>query len=116
MASNKIPDPMTKRHLLEKPMDATQAIALAEAYLEQDREVDALDFLAKAGATDELESLAERAIAAGDAFLFKSILEIQGVEEPPSERWDRLAAVAEAAGKTLYASLARRTSNSPQSD
>ena len=41
MASTTIPNPMDRRHLLEKRMDAKQAIALADAYLEEDRAVEA---------------------------------------------------------------------------
>ena len=116
MAGSKIPDPMERRHLLEKSLDAKQALALADAYLESDRPVEALHFLAKAEASDRLESLADKAIEAGDAFLFKAVLDAQGGEEPAPERWERLGDAAEAAGKTLYASIARRAINSPERD
>ena len=111
MASTQIPSPMDRRHLLEKRMDADQAIALADAYLEADRAVEALDFFAKAGAMDRLEEVAEQAIEAGDAFLLKSVLDAQGVEHAAPERWERLGAAAERAGKTLYASVAHRMAN-----
>ena len=116
MASSNIPDAMARRHLLEKSLDAKQAIALADAYLEEDRAVEAVDFLAKAEANDRLESLAQQAIEAGDAFLFKAILEAQGLEESSPENWQRLLEAAEAAGKTLYASLARQVLTTPESD
>jgi len=116
VASNQIPDAMARRHLLEKSLDAKQAIALADAYLEQGRVVEAIDFLAKAEASDRLESLVEPAIEAGDAFLFRAILEAQGVEESSPEHWQRLLEAAEAAGKTLYASLARQALTTPESD
>jgi len=116
MATGKIPNPMERRHQLEKSMDAKQALAIADAYVEQDRAVDALAFLAKAKseAGDRFEEVAERAIEAGDAFLLKSVLEVQGTEHADPERWNRLAEAAEAAGKGLYATLARRLAEPAQ--
>ena len=111
-----IPNPMERRHLLEKPMDAKQALALADAYLEEDRDVEALDFLLKAEATDRLEALAERAIEKGDGFLLKAVLEAQGADFHAPAKWDRLAKSAEDAGKTLYADLAQRMANPIQAD
>ena len=45
MVHGKIPNAMERRQLLDKSMDAKQAIAIADAYLELDRAVDALAFL-----------------------------------------------------------------------
>ena len=50
MARGKIPDPLTRRHWIQKEMDPAQALATAEAYLAEGRRMDALAFLAKAGA------------------------------------------------------------------
>jgi hypothetical protein len=50
MADAKIPGPLERRHLLEKELPPAQALAIAEAYLEQDRCVEAVDFLALAAA------------------------------------------------------------------
>ena len=116
MARGTIPDPMARRHLLDKSLDAKHAIALADAYLEQDRAVEAIAFLVKAAATDRLDELSERAIETGDVFLMKAILEAQGVEHCEPERWERLAEAAEGAGKMLYASLARRNASTIQQD
>jgi hypothetical protein len=111
MAQSNIPDLMARRHLLEKELDAKQAIALADAYLSDDRAIEALAFLAKAGASDRLEALAEHAIEAGDAFLLKAVLEVAGDDLHGREHWIRLEAAAERAGKTLYASVASRMAN-----
>ena len=111
MAKSAIPDLMTRRHLLEKALDAKQATALADVYLAEDRAIEALAFLAKAGATDRLESLSEHAIETGDAFLLKAVLEAAGDELHDRDRWVRLEAAAEGAGKTLYAAVASRMAN-----
>jgi hypothetical protein len=108
VAHNKIPDPMARRHLLEKSMDAKQALALADAYLAEDRPWEAIAFLVKAGDSERLEDIAKQAIEAGDAFLLKGVLEAQGAEVHDPELWIRLARAAEGAGKTLYGIRARR--------
>ena len=52
MARSKIPNPLTRRHLIEKKMSEAQTLQLAEAYLAEGRSIEALDFLAKAEARD----------------------------------------------------------------
>jgi hypothetical protein len=116
VANKKIPDPMERRHLLAKSLDAKAAIGIADAYLAEDRPVEALDFLAKVDAHDRIEAMVEQAIEAGDAFLLKSIHEALGLEQLQRDQWERLAAAADAAGKTLYASLAQRIANPAQQD
>ena len=116
MATSKIPNPMERRHLLEKRMDAKQALALAESYLALGRSVDALAFLDKAEAKEQLGEMAEEAVAAGDAFLLKAVLDAQGLEHAPRDDWNRLADAAEEAGKGLYATLSRRMANPLQKD
>jgi len=107
VADTKIPNPLERRHLLERDLDAAAALALAEAYLAEGRREEALHFLEKAGASERLEALAEEAICEGDAFLLRSIADVTG-NEPYPETWERVAAAAEAAGKLRYASTARR--------
>jgi hypothetical protein len=107
VASVTIPNPLERRHLLERELDAAQALRYAEAYMVEDRTIEAVDFFEKAGATDRLEELAEVAIAAGDTFLFKRAADALKIE-PGVERWKRLAAAAEAAGFTAYAMTAQR--------
>ena len=97
--------------MLEKPMDAKHAGLVADAYLEGDRTVDALAFLAKAGDSERLQDIANQAIEAGDAFLLKAVLDEQGAELHDPEPWTRLAEAAEASGKTQYATRARRMAN-----
>jgi hypothetical protein len=111
MAQSQIPDPMARRHLIEKDSDAAQSVAVAEAYLAEGRAAEALVFLVKAEASDQLTALADQAVAEGDAFLLKQHAEATG-SEPGRERWLALAAAAEAAGKELYAEMARRHARS----
>jgi hypothetical protein len=111
MAKMKIPDPMTRRHLIEKDSDAAHDLALAELYLEEGRAPEALAFLVKAGADDRLAAVADQAVAEGDAFLLKQHSDATGTD-PGSDRWLALATAAEAAGKERYAEMARRHARS----
>ena len=107
MAKSKIPDPIARRLLVERELSADQALAIADAYLAEDRREEAVDFLGKAGADDRLQALADEAIASGDVFLLTEISRVQG-REPDSETWRRLAESARAAGKDVYAETADR--------
>jgi hypothetical protein len=107
MARNKLPDPLERRHSLVRPMDAAEALRIAEAYLAEGRQMESLAFFAKAGARERLEGLAREALAAGDAFLLREVSACLG-EEPDSATWLALAEAAEAAGKERYALEARR--------
>ena len=107
MASEKIPGPLERRHLIERELPDEKAIGLADAYLAEGRGAEAVIFLEKAGARDRLEALADRAVSEGDAFLFRAVGQALG-EEPPSDQWLALAEAAEAAGKLRHAESARR--------
>jgi len=98
---------MERRHLVERELAPAQAQKVADAYLEEGRSLEALDFLVKAGATDKIEDLAREALAEGDAFLFRAIARALG-EAPERAKWAEVASAAEAAGKLLYAQDARR--------
>ena len=105
--SKKVPDPLVRRHLLEGDMPEGQALATAQAYLAEGRSVEAVDFLAQAGAEEELAVLRAEAVAAGDLFLFRAVVRTGG--EPPSRaEWAAVAAAAEEAGLERYARDARR--------
>jgi len=107
MAGSKIPDPLKRRLLVEADRSAAQSLAVADAYLEEGRTVEALVFLVKAGAGDRLSELRRQAVEDGDAFMLRSVSGAQ--EEPPTgAEWTALAQAAEAAGKELYAVDARR--------
>jgi hypothetical protein len=107
MAKAKIPGPLERRHLIEKEMPAAQALAIADAYLADDRCIEALDFLKLAGAGDRLAQLRERSIAEGDAFLLRAVTGAQ--EQPPTrDDWQRLEAAAHASGRERYAETAHR--------
>lgn len=113
MGKNDIPTPLARRHLLETRLDKSQALGIAEAYLADQRTLEALAFLAAAEAWDRLSEVRETVIEAGDAFALRTIAELLG-SEPPAEEWARLAAAAEAAGKSAYAETARRQSQRHQ--
>ena len=107
MAKKKIPGPLERRLLIEKSMPEAQSLRIAEAYLEAGRAVEAIVFLEKADAKDQLAELRESAVREGDAFLFRSAAE--ACERAAScDEWAALAAAAEQAGKDCYAVEARR--------
>lgn len=107
MAKSKIPGPIERRLLIEKALPEAQSLRVAEAYLEAGRTVEALEFLRKAGAQDQLVELRGQAVREGDAFLFRSASEISGSSMSRDE-WTALAAAAEQVGKDCYAAEARR--------
>lgn len=107
MAKSKIPDPLERRHLVEKDLSPDQARAIAGAYLAEDRRIEAIDFLKIAGAQEGLAELRGLAIADGDAFLLRAVAGAQG-RPPTREEWQQLAAGAAASGRERYAVEARR--------
>ncbi len=107
MGKSKLPGPMERRHLIERELSAAQALRYAEAYLAEGLEVDAVSFLVKAGATDQLDALRGRAIEAGEGFLFRTVALETGVPPKPEE-WKALAEGATRAGKERYAAEALR--------
>jgi hypothetical protein len=107
VARSKIPHPLERRHLLTRELPEGRARAIAAAYAAEGREVEAAEFMAKAGDRTELEALREQAIAAGDGFLFRMAAQLLDVE-PQREEWSRLADAAAAAGKLRYETEARR--------
>jgi hypothetical protein len=111
MAKPAVPDPMARRHLIEKEMESSQSLALAETYLADGRASEAVVFLVKAGADDRIGDLMEQAVSEGDAFLLKQIVDASRRECAP-ERWLALADAAEAVGKQRYAEMARRHARS----
>ena len=107
MAKSKIPDPLERRHLVEKDLPPAQARAIAEAYLAEERWIEAIDFLKIAGAGEGLAELRSRAIAEGDAFLLRAVANAEG-RPPTRDDWQKLAASATANGRERYALEARR--------
>jgi len=107
MAKSRIPGALDRRHLIEKQLSEANATAIAEAYLEEGRCIEALDFFAQANARERLAELRAEAVAAGDAFLLRAVA--RAMQDPPERaEWEALAAAAEAAGKQRYATEARR--------
>ncbi|MDH3264898.1 MAG: hypothetical protein OEM24_12990 [Paracoccaceae bacterium] len=107
MAKKKLPGPIERRHLIERELSTAQALRYAEAYLEEGLEVDAVAFLVKAEATDQLDALRVRSIEAGDGFLLRAVALATG-NPPKPEEWKALAEAAERAGKERYAAEALR--------
>ncbi len=106
MAKSKIPDAIERRHLIDRDLKPAQALRQAEAYLEVGRDQDAIAFLLKAEATDQLEAMRARAIGSGDVFLFRSVSNALGVTSERDE-WRAISEAARAAGRDRYADEAR---------
>ena len=107
VGKSKIPGPIERRHLIERELSSAQALRYAEAYLAEGRDVDAVAFLVKAEATEQLDALRARAIEAGDGFLLRTVASETGVPTEPEE-WKALAEGATRAGKERYAAEALR--------
>ena len=107
MGKTKLPGPIERRHLIERELSDAHALRYAEAYLAEGLELDAIAFLVKAEATDQLDALRARAIEAGDGFLLRAVAMETGTP-PKSEEWKALAEGATRAGKELYAAEALR--------
>jgi hypothetical protein len=107
VARGRIPDPLERRHLVERDLAPAQAEKVAEAYLAESRCLEALAFLGQAGAQERLAGLRRESIEGGDAFLLRAVASATG-EPPCPVEWLELAAAAEAAGKERYAADARR--------
>ena len=107
MSKKKLPRPIERRHLIERELSTAQALRYAEAYLEEGFEVDAIAFLVKAEATDQLEALRGRSIEAGDGFLLRAVA--TAMKDPPkAEEWEALSEAAARSGKERYATDALR--------
>jgi len=102
-----IPDPLARRHELEKALEPARARAIGEAYLAAQREIEAIAFLKKAAATDALEELCATAIERGDSFLLREACSALG-RAPGREDWERLERAAGAQGREKYAAEAKR--------
>jgi hypothetical protein len=104
---SRIPDALERRHLVERELAPAAALRIAEEYLEQGRELEAVDFLRKAGAEERLAELRSGAIARGDLFLLRSVAAASGAP-PTRDEWLALAENASAAGRQRYADEGRR--------
>ena len=107
MARSVIPDPLERRHLIERPLDAARARAIAEAYLAEGRTVEAVAFLRKAEDQGRLDALWQQALSEGDPFLLREVAQALR-REPDLAAWRQLEGAAAAAGKDRYAADAHR--------
>lgn len=113
MSELKLPDAISRRHLLEGDLDTSKAMALANVYLAEDREIEAVDFLAAAdpATNDEARQalcvLQEAAIERGDVFLMRAASAGLG-EEPSAATWRSLAEAAASAGRPKDVETAER--------
>lgn len=110
MAKTKHPDPLSRRHLLEREIEPSKASAIAKAYLDEGREIEAIDFFAKAEDRDALMKIQEVAVERGDVFLMKAASEGLG-EEASTARWEELARRAGELGRNRDAESALRLAN-----
>jgi hypothetical protein len=102
LAKSKIPNAIERRHLIDRDLKSAQSLRFAEAYLEEGRDQDAIAFLVKAEAIEQLEAMRTRAIETGDVFLFRSVSSAMGVTSQRDE-WRALSEAARAAGRVRYA-------------
>jgi hypothetical protein len=108
-----LPDPLSRRHLLDGALEASKALALANQYLEEGREVEAVDFfaVAHAASSDEaraaLVTLRDAALERGDVFLMRVSSRALG-EEPAQEIWQAVADAATRGGRLKDAETAHR--------
>jgi len=102
-----IPDPLERRHLIERPLDPARALTIAEAYLAEGRSIEAVAFLRKANAESRLDALWQEALREGDPFLLREVGHALQ-REPDAGAWHQLADCAASAGKDRYAVEARR--------
>jgi hypothetical protein len=107
MARRKIPDPLTRRLLVEGALEPSRARTIAEAYLSEGRLVESIAFLAKAEDRDALARLRDEAVATGDVFLLREAAAALG-EEIDAARWRATAEQAVSLGKEQYSAEARR--------
>jgi len=107
VARSAIPDPLERRHLIERELEPARALAIAEAYLGEGRALEAVAFLAKANAASRLETLWQEAVRAGDPFLLREVAAALR-REPDAASWSQLADAAAASEKDRYAAEARR--------
>jgi hypothetical protein len=107
VAKSVVPNPLERRILLEKQLDPAHALRIAEAYLAEERVVEALAFLRRADARERLAALLAEAVAAGDAFLVREACSALG-RSPAGVEWQAVAEAASAEGKLRYAEQARR--------
>lgn len=113
MAETKLPDPLSRRLLLEGGLEPAKALAVAKAYLEDGREVEAIDFLAAVGpdsnaeAREALCQLQTAALERGDVFMMRASSAALD-EEPSAEKWRALAEAASRAGRSKDIETAER--------
>ncbi len=109
----KLPDPLSRRHLLDGTLEVSKALELANRYLEEGREVEATDFLAVAHAASSEEArvalvaLRDEALEQGDVFLMRASSGALG-EECSQATWQTLADAATRAGRLKDAETAQR--------
>jgi hypothetical protein len=107
MAKSAIPNPLERRHLVERDATPEASLRLAEAYLAEGRGWEAIVFLQKAGAHDRLAALRAEAVAEGDFFLVRELTRALG-DELPAAQWRATSEAAAASGKERYAASAHR--------
>jgi len=107
MARTRIPDALARRHLLSGELAPARARAIAEAYLAEERSMEAIAFLQKADARPELQALRAEALQSGDVFLLREVA--AALNEPPGlADWEAAAEAARACGKAPGRAEAQR--------
>jgi hypothetical protein len=107
MARSKLPNALERRDWIEATLASERALEVAELYLAEGRSTEAVVFLGKAQAREQLAALRQEALTLGDGFLLRESCRALG-EEPTLEHWRVLLEAARAAGKNGYADEAQR--------
>lgn len=103
-----LPDAIERRNILYgEKATAEQRINLGDAYLAAGRQLDALEFYARAEHQPGIAKIREVAVAEGNTFL-AARLEQLGLPGLSPEQWQSLADNAASRGLELYAEKARK--------
>jgi hypothetical protein len=114
MAKAAIPNPLERRHLIERDAAPEQSRKLADLYLAEGRDWEAIAFLAKAGDREGLAALREAAMVAGDTFLVREVTRVLR-DEVSAQAWHRVAQAATENGKDRFAAQAIRLAERAES-
>lgn len=105
---------LKKRDLLNSDkVSQSELVKFGEAYRQEGRYSDCIDFFEKAGHVEGLIQLKEECAAEGDYFLYQRLARILE-DSPNSEEWLRLGDNSLGAGKLLFALFAYRQADHPE--
>jgi len=114
VSGKRLPGCLNKRDLLNSDRsDPARCVQLGNAYLEEGRISDAIDFFEKARDREGLDRLLERCLGDGDVFLFRKVAKILDLSPGPEE-WIKLGDRALSLGKLHFARAAYGQGGAPE--